>query len=69
MLSGRMIGGLIGSTLTSPVGSFASLLSLFFYNIYVRFGSFVSAQVVGIPIGTNSAPLLADLSFSSHLGV
>ena len=27
MLSGRMIGGLIGSTLTSAVGSFASLLS------------------------------------------
>lgn len=27
MLSGRMIGGLIGSTLNFPVGSFASLLS------------------------------------------
>ena len=30
-------------------------------NIYVRFGSFVFRQVIGIPMGTNSAPLLADL--------
>ena len=30
-------------------------------NIYVRFGSSVFRQVVGIPMGTNSAPLLADL--------
>ena len=31
-------------------------------NIYVRFGNSVLRQVVGIPMGTNSAPLLADLS-------
>ena len=30
-------------------------------NIYVRFGNSVFRQVVGIPMGTNSAPLLADL--------
>ena len=30
-------------------------------NIYVRFGNSVLPQVVGTPIGTNSAPLLADL--------
>ena len=30
-------------------------------NIYVRFGSSVFRQVIGIPKGTNSAPLLADL--------
>ena len=30
-------------------------------NIYVRFGSPVFQQVIGIPMGTNSAPLLADL--------
>ena len=30
-------------------------------NIYVRFGSSVFWQVIGIPMGTNSAPLLADL--------
>ena len=30
-------------------------------NIYVRFGSSVFRQVIGIPLGTNSAPLLADL--------
>ena len=30
-------------------------------NIYVRFGNSVFRQVIGIPMGTNSAPLLADL--------
>ena len=30
-------------------------------NIYVRFGSSVFRQLIGIPMGTNSAPLLADL--------
>ena len=30
-------------------------------NIYIRFGSSVFWQVIGIPMGTNSAPLLADL--------
>ena len=30
-------------------------------NIYVRFGSSVFRQVIGIPMGTNSAPLLAYL--------
>ena len=30
-------------------------------NIYIRFGSKLYRQVVGIPMGTNSAPLVADL--------
>ena len=30
-------------------------------NIYVRFGVSVFRQVIGIPMCTNSAPLLADL--------
>jgi len=30
-------------------------------NIYVRFGNSVFRQVIGIPMGTNSAPLLSDL--------
>ena len=30
-------------------------------NIYVRFGNSVFRQVIGIPMGTNCAPLLADL--------
>ena len=30
-------------------------------NIYVRFGSSVFRQVISIPMGTNSVPLLADL--------
>ena len=29
-------------------------------NIFVRFGGKVFRQVIGIPMGTNNAPLLAD---------
>ena len=30
-------------------------------NIYIRFGSKLCRQIVGIPMGTNCAPLVADL--------
>ena len=30
-------------------------------NIFIRFGSKLYKQIVGIPIGTNCAPLVADL--------
>ena len=30
-------------------------------NIYIRFGSLLYRQIVGIPMGTNCAPLVADL--------
>ena len=36
-------------------------LSLLLDNIYVRFGNNVFKQVIGIPMGTNCAPLVADL--------
>ena len=50
------------STRTSPVESLVSLLTfLSITYIYVRFGSSVFRQVIGIPMGTNNAPLLADL--------
>ena len=35
-------------------------------NIYVRFGGQIFRQMVGIPIGTNCAPLLADLFLYSY---
>ena len=35
-------------------------------NIYVRFGGQLFRQTVGIPMGTNSAPLLADLFLYSY---
>ncbi|KAK3088048.1 hypothetical protein FSP39_013922 [Pinctada imbricata] len=38
-----------------------SALSFLFDNIYVRFGENLYKQVVGIPMGTNCAPLVADL--------
>ena len=31
------------------------------YNIFIRFGSKLYRQIVGIPIVTNCAPLVADL--------
>ena len=35
-------------------------------NIYVRFGGQLYRQMVGIPMGTNCAPLLADLFLHSY---
>ena len=35
-------------------------------NIYVRFGRQLFRQTVGIPMGTNCAPLLADLFLCSY---
>ena len=35
-------------------------------NIYVRFGGQLFGQIVGIPMGTNCAPLLADLFLYSY---
>ena len=32
-------------------------------NIYVQFDGIVYQQIVGIPMGTNCAPLIADLFF------
>ena len=36
-------------------------LSYVLYNIYIRFGNKLYRQIVGIPMGTNCAPLVADL--------
>ena len=35
-------------------------------NIFVKFGGCLSCQVIGIPMGTNCAPLLADLFLYSY---
>ena len=35
-------------------------------NIYVRFGGQLFLQMVGIPMGTNCVPLLADLFLYSY---
>ncbi|KAK3106627.1 hypothetical protein FSP39_023983 [Pinctada imbricata] len=42
-------------------GDLCIALSFLSDNIYVRFGEKLYKQVVGIPIGTNCAPLVADL--------
>ena len=36
-------------------------LTFFLDNIYIRFGCKLFRQIVGIPMGTNCAPLVADL--------
>ena len=36
-------------------------LHYFLGNIFIRFGSKLYRQIVGIPVGTNCAPLVADL--------
>ena len=42
-------------------------LSFLLDNIYIRFGTKLYRQVVGIPMGTNCAPLVADLFFYSAM--
>ena len=36
-------------------------LSCLLDNIYIRFGTKLNKQIVGIPMGTNCTPLVADL--------
>ena len=36
-------------------------LTFLLYNIYIRFGSNLYRQIVGVPMGTNCAPLVTDL--------
>ena len=38
-------------------------LSYLLENIYIRFGNKLYRQIVGIPMGTNCAPLVADLFY------
>ena len=41
-------------------------LSYLLDNIYIRFGTKLFRQIVGIPMGTNCAPLVADLFLYSY---
>jgi hypothetical protein len=43
-----------------------SILEILIDNIFVSFGGILFQQVVGTPMGTNCAPLLADLFLYSH---
>ena len=40
---------------------FEALIYIYIYNIYIRFGTKLYRQIVGIPRGINCAPLAADL--------
>jgi hypothetical protein len=43
-----------------------NMINFLIDNIYVEFGGLIFQQVVGIPMGTNCAPLLADLFLYSY---
>jgi hypothetical protein len=43
-----------------------SMLEFLIDNIFVSFGGILFQQVAGIPMGTNCAPLLADLFLYSY---
>jgi hypothetical protein len=45
---------------------FINMLEFLIYNIFVFFGGRIFQQTVGIPMGTNCAPLLADLLLYSY---
>ena len=44
------------------------MIDLFIGNIFLKFGECLFRQDVGIPMGTNCAPLLADLFLYSYEG-
>ena len=37
------------------------LIIAYLFTFYIRFGTYLYRQIVGIPMGTNCAPLVADL--------
>ena len=41
--------------------AFCEMIEVLIDNIFVQFGGHLFRQVIGIPMGTNCAPLLADL--------
>ena len=41
-------------------------LTYILVNIFIRFGTMSYKQIVGIPMGTNCAPLIADLFLFCH---
>ena len=43
------------------VKNVCDVLTFLLDNIFIRFGTMLYRQVVGIPMGTNCAPLVADL--------
>ena len=45
------------------VRMYVDSLSYLLYNIYIRLGNKLKRQIFGIPMGTNCAPLVADLFF------
>jgi hypothetical protein len=45
------------------------MLEFLIDDIFLSFGGTLFQQVVGIPMGTNYAPLLADLFLYSRVGV
>ena len=60
--SGRMMRSLRNTLASLKLAeNFALPLTFLSKNIYLRFKKSVFRQVIGIPMGTNSAPLLADL--------
>ena len=45
---------------------FCDLLEFLISNIYIKFGAELFRQIIGIPMGTNCAPLLANLYLFSY---
>ena len=48
------------------VRMYVTLYRFFFVNIYIRFGTKLYRQILGIPMGTNCANLVADLFLFCH---
>ena len=55
-----------GETALYTADNICKIIELLIDNIFVQFGGRLFRQIIGIPMGTNCAPLLADLFFYSY---
>ena len=58
-----ILSDFIGHRSFGLVRMYVTPYRFFLDNIYIRFGTKLYRQIVGIPMGTNCAPLVADLIF------
>ena len=54
------------TTTMYTAGNICKIIEFLIDNIFVQFGECLFRQVIGIPMGTNCAPLLADLFLYSY---
>ena len=61
-----MLTGLVANTRNLTVNQLVEMFNFLIDNIYIQIGSAVYQQTIGIPMGTDCAPLVTDLFLFSY---